>query len=534
MVKATKAIPKAVARKKKSVQTLNSRGLLKPTAEGRSRARKGLWVPSDNKPPTSNKLTREAVQLALKKGTVVLEINGTFLNVPLSQKLSLKNPCPSPHSRFATDLKRYEGYMQAKTVGEAFKFGALAGDFAYDLKHGSLRFVPALKGTPVKHPLPISQWPEGIRASGRHAPWWLPDNWAHGVKTTCKSYLPVFIAPDRRTCYHQVVVEAIVRKQLSNGLERMIDWAKKQLSEMKDWTGEPIKFDPDGKLFACLSRRERSCLPSASEFHFGVISARRASGLSGIRGIVNVQSRLLAAGIRPRWYVDGPSLGDYKQLGLDAVIGGKLTPSRNRALRDASKLKKACVQISDDVSGWEFLNSDLDATALRRIGNAEMIRQANAAKTSSQIAVSPLAAARFLLAKMRAAEGQPHLGGVLPTGNSTLAMLAQMTTTDGFILGDFFVHDDSPCRFDETLTLKEDYDFTCCHLQRHGCVLRCNRLVLKVAHETNPGGAVAVRDSKGENERRNIKILMRKWPGVFKLHSTRGDTEVKMRWSHLK
>jgi hypothetical protein len=115
-----------------------------------------------------------------------------------------------------------------------------------------------------------------------------------------------------------------------------------------------------------------------------------------------------------------------------------------------------------------------------------------------------------------------------------MALLAQMTTPDGFILGDFFVHDDSPCRFDETLTLKEDYDFTCCHLQRHGSVLRCNRMVLKVAHETNAGGAVAIRDSKGDNERRNIKILMRKWPGVFKLHSTRGDTEVKMKWSHLK
>merc|ERR1712183_1088343 len=101
-----------------------------------------------------------------------------------------------------------------------------------------------------------------------------------------------------------------------------------------------------------------------------------------------------------------------------------------------------------------------------------------------------------------------------------------MHTMDGFILGDFFVHDHSPCRFDETINLKEDYDFTCSHLERHGSVLRCNRMVLRVRHGSNEGGAVSERDAKGDVERRNIAILMKKWPGVFKLHSTRGDTEV--------
>jgi len=269
-------------------------------------------------------------------------------------------------------------------------------------------------------------------------------------------------------------------------------------------------------------------------FHLGVISARRASELSGIRGIVNVQSRFLAVGIRPKWYVDAASLKDYQKLGLDAVVGGKLCPSRNKALRDAARLGKACVQVSDDITGWEFMDSKLDATALRRSGATNMLKIANAATKSSRIIVSPLAAARFLLAKMRAAEPRPRLGGVLPTGNAAMACLAQMTTQDGFILGDFFVNDASPILFDESITLKEDYDFTCSHLDRYGTTMRCNRLLIKVAHETNPGGAVDARDAAGEKERHNIHILMKKWPGVFKLHSTRGDTQVKMKWKHHK
>jgi len=216
------------------------------------------------------------------------------------------------------------------------------------------------------------------------------------------------------------------------------------------------------------------------------------------------------------------------------VVGGKLCPARNKALRDAARLGKACVQVSDDITGWEFMDSKLDAAALRTKGATSMLKVANAAVNSSRIVVSPLAAARFLLAKMRAAEPRPRLGGVLPTGNSALALLAQMTTLDGFILGDFFVHDASPIRFDESITLKEDYDFTCSHLDRHGSVMRCNRLCIRVAHEKNPGGAVDARDTAGEKERRNIKILMEKWPGVFKLHSTRGDTQVKMTWTHRK
>jgi len=511
---------------KKSVNRVRSGSRL-PKKSHAYRSNRGLWLPSSDRAPTNTLWKRRAVKDALKKGTAVFEIDGKYLRVPLTQRLSFRSSCPED---WAGSQERYQKYAEARTVGEAFKLGALVDDLTYNFKTGLLKFLPSLKGKLVSEPLPMKDWPPGIRAGDAHGPWWLPINWAHGIKTTCRTHLPVFIAPNGRTCYHQEVVQAIVQEPLS-GVDRMLEWGKAQVLAGRDWNGDSVSFDSDSKLFSCLSHNERSHLPGAGELHFCVVSARRASELSGIRGTVNVQARLHAAGIKPRWFVDVASLKDYRSLGLDAVVGGKLSPARNKALREAARLRKACVQVSDDISGWLFARSNLDAAALRAQGPKVMLKAANDAKKASTISISPLAAARFLLAKMRAAEGRPRLGGVQPTGNAALAMLTKMTTMDGFILGDFFVHDASPCRFDEALTLKEDYDFTCSHLDKHGCVMRCNRLVLSVAHETNAGGAVDVRDAKGDVERKNIKVLMRKWPGVFKLHSRRGDTQVKMKWS---
>merc|ERR1719265_2378621 len=109
--------------------------------------------------------------------------------------------------------------------------------------------------------------------------------------------------------------------------------------------------------------------------------------------------------------------------------------------------------------------------------------------------------------------GAAKLAGVFPTANAALTMGAAEYCTEHFILGDFFVVDpSSPCRFDTTMTLKEDYDFTCSHIDQHGSGLRCNRMLLHVRHATNAGGAVATRDSKGKQEQYNISILQKKWP----------------------
>jgi hypothetical protein len=148
--------------------------------------------------------------------------------------------------------------------------------------------------------------------------------------------------------------------------------------------------------------------------------------------------------------------------------------------------------------------------------------------------ISPLAAAQFLLAKMRTDPDWPRLGGVFPTANVAMTLGLPEVGKEQFILGDFFVAEpSSPCRFDTEITLKEDYDYTCSHLKEHGSIFRSNRMFLQVKHSLNAGGAVASRDAQGEKEKHNIAILQRKWPGVFTLNKNRkdSDTEIRMTWS---
>jgi len=231
-------------------------------------------------------------------------------------------------------------------------------------------------------------------------------------------------------------------------------------------------------------------------------------------------------GIRPTWYVDAGSVDDYRRLDLDVVVGGKLCPARNMALDVAKKKGKVCVQVSDDIRKWEYY--DVEKQNFR---SETTFKKANAAQKGARTyALSPLAAAQYLLAKMRTSEGTPKLGGVSPISNPAMAIGGEEYSHKHFILGDFFVADASPCRFDATLGLKEDYDFTCSHLAKHGSVLRCNRLFIFARHRTNEGGACAARDPQGKEENRNIALLEAKWPGVFVRNRARKGFEVRMTW----
>merc|ERR1719174_2726818 len=111
-----------------------------------------------------------------------------------------------------------------------------------------------------------------------------------------------------------------------------------------------------------------------------------------------VQTQLVDAGATPTWYVDEDSLKDYQALGLKAVVGGKLTAARNKALQDAHRLGKVCVQCSDDISAWEYREG-----ANVKVRSDDAMNAAHAA--AQRFIVPPVAAARLILAKMRAADG---------------------------------------------------------------------------------------------------------------------------------
>ena len=112
--------------------------------------------------------------------------------------------------------------------------------------------------------------------------------------------------------------------------------------------------------------------------------------------------------------------------------------------------------------------------------------------------------ASCLVVDQKGGRGERGLASVFPTANAAMTLGTEKSGKHHFILGDFFVAELSPCRFDCGLNLKKDYDYTCSHIKTHGSVLRCNKMVLSA---TNEGGAVAAHDMAGAKEKMNIEIL---------------------------
>eukprot|EP00927_Polykrikos_kofoidii_P073440 TRINITY_DN69482_c0_g1_i1.p1 TRINITY_DN69482_c0_g1~~TRINITY_DN69482_c0_g1_i1.p1 ORF type:complete len:575 (+),score=102.89 TRINITY_DN69482_c0_g1_i1:85-1809(+) len=352
---------------------------------------------------------------------------------------------------------------------------------------------------------------------------WLPDDWGQGVKMTNPVWksipgrggtLTTFCSPAGNYYYHKFRVEQEVGRKLTHadGFRGQLRAAKLQGKQ----TDENV-------FFKLLNKDEFKCLPKAEEIRFCVVSARRTQTEEGLTDIARVQALFEVAGVVPTWYVDAESLQDYKKLGLVCKVGGKLTPARNMCLKDAEAEGKACCQCSDDITSWNYHDGPM---AKNRTDDA--VNAAFAAATCHTL--SPVAAARFMLAKLRGSKDMtPKLAGVFPLGSCARGFGGPPEKHRNFILGDFFVADRSPVRFDENMNLKEDYDFTCQHIKRHGSVLRLERMTVQAKHQTNAGGACSERDKKGVAEQRNISILQEKWPGVFHMNWKRPN-EVLMRW----
>jgi len=357
---------------------------------------------------------------------------------------------------------------------------------------------------------------------------WLPDDWGQGIKATHRiarstdttgGMLTCFVSPKGDVYFHKHMVEKWVGRKLTaadgfNGQKRL---AFLQGQQAQGACGK------DDAFFKILSPSERAKLPNVSDIHFCVVSARRADKPEGLKDIATTQALLKCGGAEATWYVDAESLADYKKLGLKAVIGGKLTPSRNKALEDARKQGKYCVQLSDDIGWYEYMHGK---TAVEKGDDA-----CNAAyAAATRFSVSPVAAARFLIAKMRGATTAkcgPKLAGVFPLASCARSFGGAPESRKNFVLGDFFVVDpSSTLKFDPNMNLKEDYDFTAAHISKYGSVMRCNRMTVHAKHYSNSGGACTNRDSKGKEERRNIDILFRKWPGFFRNHPTRKNEVV--------
>ena len=155
----------------------------------------------------------------------------------------------------------------------------------------------------------------------------------------------------------------------------------------------------------------------------------------------------------------------YKENGcLNVYETGNLMDSRNFALEHAFKLKKICVQLSDDIKKV-VVNKNFGCPA----------------KVELDFAIEDIVS-RF---------------------NE---------------VGDMLFVKPSDIRFDTQLTLKEDYDFTLQH-REIGDVIRYQKYLFSFEHYSNKGGAVDVRDD--EEEQKNIRILKSKWGDKVRLNSKR-------------
>lgn len=202
------------------------------------------------------------------------------------------------------------------------------------------------------------------------------------------------------------------------------------------------------------------------------------------------------------WYTPASDVDMYRDAGATHVYpSGNLMNSRNAAINDAMDAGLVSVQTSDDLVKLEM-----------KLYGQQAKREAQFTECVNTI-----------LDTMSGAGA--HLGGVAPTAN--LFYASDTPKWRHFIVGDLIAIRDTDLRFDTAMTLKEDYDYTCQHILQYGLVARCDHILATYRHRDNAGGAVAYRDN--ERELANIKHLMAKWPGVFRLNPKR-QGEILMRW----
>ena len=166
--------------------------------------------------------------------------------------------------------------------------------------------------------------------------------------------------------------------------------------------------------------------------------------------------------------------------------------SRNFALEHAFKENKICVQLSDDIKKVK-LNKNFFKDKEVKLDEA----------------------IDDIINKFKKIDGV-CLMGVPPTDNYFFAN--KLVAENKFCIGDMLFVKPNELRFDEQLTLKEDYDYTLQHIRKNK-VLRYQKYLFTFEHYSNKGGAVDVRDDK--EEQRNIRILKSKWGEKVRMNTKR-------------
>jgi hypothetical protein len=184
----------------------------------------------------------------------------------------------------------------------------------------------------------------------------------------------------------------------------------------------------------------------------------------------------------------------YEKYGCKNVFEtGTLMQSRNAALEMAFKENKICVQLSDDL---KKITTNKNFTEKKQIDVDFAIQE--------------------LINVFNKVHGV-YLMGIPPTSNDFFAKT--LISKNTFCIGDMLFVKPNPLRFDITLTLKEDYDYTLQHLEKYKNVFRYQKYLFEFEHYKNKGGAVDYRTE--QEEQKNIKILFAKWGNKIRLNPKR-------------
>lgn len=249
-----------------------------------------------------------------------------------------------------------------------------------------------------------------------------------------------------------------------------------------------------------------------TELHVCIISSERPTAVE--------RMEKLLSGLDPVWYVPEGQMADYLYAGATEVQevckgsdpGGEDRPTisdqRNVAL-DKTPASAYCVQINDDLAtsdrfptGLNWINPDTDEVHL----DAEK-------------------AIGYVIEGME--QTHARLGGCAATTNAFFVG-AKEWGTKHFIMGQLMViAPGETLRFSRVFGSKEDYDYTCQHLDTYGRVCRANRLLGNFKHNEKRGGWANYRSL--EEQRLLSLALVERWhPHV--VHNPRRDGEVLIKW----
>lgn len=184
----------------------------------------------------------------------------------------------------------------------------------------------------------------------------------------------------------------------------------------------------------------------------------------------------------------------YEKNGCKNVFEtGGLIDSRNAALDMCFNEGKICVQLSDDLK--------------KVITN----------KNFNQLCEVDIDFAIKDMVDVFNKVNGVYLMGVPPTSNYFFAK--KLVAKNNFCIGDLLFVKPNELRFDRSLTLKEDYDYTLQHLKRYKNCFRYQKYLFEFEHYKNKGGAVDYRTDK--EEKKNISILFNKWGDKIKINPKR-------------